>query len=646
MTIRFQLILLLIAVVLAINSILSLVGVRYVDAVWMREIQDRVRVSLDFAQASYDNHEQRMVSFLQAASLDQTLSAAISQRGVASVRQAMDRVYAAGHLDFVTLLEQDARVRYRPANPSVGGDRLDGVSLVSLAVLSGEPRSGTIILSATELAAENPSLVARAAFELQPTAEARPTRDQVRTDAMCLAAVVPIFDEDQQLVGLLFGGYMLNRRNEVVDRIRDEVFLGGAVQDEDLGTVTIFQGDLRVATNVRDDTAQRATGTRLSAPVYQRVLTEGKVWSAPAFVVNQWYLTAYKPIEDPRGQVIGALYVGLRRAPFAHQRNTIVAVFLAAIFVVSVITLLVLWLVTNWVLRPIGRVLDMCKGVIQGDLTARVGIRPPGEFGLLCQALDDMAESIERREQQIDRMTKQQIGRSEKLASIGRLAAGIAHEINNPLTGVLTFAHLIRDRQDAESQDREDVELVIQETQRAAEVVQGLLDFARERPVAKVQLDVNAVIQRMVRLVENQKEMRRVHIEQEYAEDLPDILGDANQLQQVLLNLFLNAAAAMPQGGTLNVTTRVDDSDVTIVVADDGCGIEREHLDQIFDPFFTTKPVGQGTGLGLSVSYGIIEQHGGSIEVDSEPGRGSTFTIRLPIIVDGAAGILEQSEAE
>jgi two-component system NtrC family sensor kinase len=257
-----------------------------------------------------------------------------------------------------------------------------------------------------------------------------------------------------------------------------------------------------------------------------------------------------------------------------------------------------------------------------------------------------MAESIERREQQLDRLTKQQIGRSEKLASIGRLAAGIAHEINNPLTGVLTFAHLIRDRQVDESQDREDVELIIQETQRAAEVVQGLLDFARERPVTKAQLDVNAVIQRIVRLVENQKEMRRVHIEQQYAENLPDILGDANQLQQVLLNLFLNAAAAMPEGGILSVATRVEDAQITIVVADDGCGIEPEHLDQIFDPFFTTKPVGQGTGLGLSVSYGIIDQHGGSIEVESEPGRGSVFTIRLPVLTDGAAGILQQSEAE
>ncbi len=152
------------------------------------------------------------------------------------------------------------------------------------------------------------------------------------------------------------------------------------------------------------------------------------------------------------------------------------------------------------------------------------------------------------------------------------------------------------------------------------------------------------MIQRMVRLVENQKELRMIHIEQNYREDLPDVLGDANQLQQVLLNLFLNAAAAMPGGGILNVTTRGDEGEVVIVVADDGCGILPENLDRVFDPFFTTKPVGQGTGLGLSVSYGIIEQHGGSIEVESEYGAGSTFTIRLPAVPAGTHGILEETE--
>ena len=241
-----------------------------------------------------------------------------------------------------------------------------------------------------------------------------------------------------------------------------------------------------------------------------------------------------------------------------------------------------------------------------------------------------MAEAIETRERQLEQATRQHMGRSEKLASIGRLAAGIAHEINNPLTGVLTFTHLMRDSALENDEDREDLDLIIHETQRVADIVRGLLDFARERPAARQPLDVNDVIRRIVRLVENQKEMRSIHIEQRYGDNLPEILGDANQLQQLLLNLFLNAAGAMPDGGSLTITTGRDGDQVAISVADTGCGIAPENLDKIFDPFFTTKPVGQGTGLGLSVSYGIVEQHGGKIEVESQIGLGSTFTIRLP----------------
>ncbi len=644
MTIRFKLILLAIAAILVVNSLLSLAGVHYVDAVWMQEIQDRVRVSLNSAQLAYDSHEQRMVSFLQATAIDHILSVAVSQPSESAITQVMDRVQAAGHMDFVILLDRQGTVRYRPANPAQTGDSLARLPLVRQALQGGATVSGTLLLSGDELACEGPDLLQRARFRLLPTPAAGPTPEQERTDGLLMAAVVPIYDDQRSVVGLLLGGNLLNRRSELVDRIRRDVFVEHRPEENGLGTVTIFQGDLRIATNVLDDNGHRAVGTRMSVPVYKEVIERGNVWSAPAFVVNEWYITAYQPIRDPDKRVIGALYVGLPRAPYARQRNTIVAVFLSAVLVATVVTLAVLWLVTNWVLRPIHRVLEMCKRVIKGDLSARVGRRPPGEFGVLCQTLDDMAAAIQQREQDLHHVTRQQIGRSEKLASIGRLAAGIAHEINNPLTGVLTFAHLVRDRQEPGSQDREDVDLIIHETGRVAEVVQGLLDFARERPVTKRELDVNTVIQRMIRLVENQKEMRMIHIEQDYAEDLPGVLGDANQLQQVLLNLFLNAAAAMASGGILRVTTFADAGDVVIVVADSGCGIPPENLDKIFDPFFTTKPVGQGTGLGLSVSYGIIEQHGGGIEAESEWGAGSTFTIRLPAVPALTHGMLEETE--
>jgi two-component system NtrC family sensor kinase len=473
------------------------------------------------------------------------------------------------------------------------------------------------------------------------TPGARRTADRVRTDGMVAAAAVPI-RVDGRVAGYLYGGDLLSRRNDLVDEIKRKVFFGEQYSERNVGTVTLFQRDLRIATNVLNDDDQRAVGTRLSSPVFAAVLERGEIWAAPAFVVNNWYITAYQPLRDPQDQIIGALYVGLLRDPFLERRNVIAGVFLGAVCVGTALSLVLLFVATHWVLRPIGRILTMCHRVTQGDLAARVGMRPPGELGVLCESVDAMADAIEQRDRALRRTAQRQIGQSEKLASIGRLAAGIAHEINNPLTGVLTFAHLIRDRQGPDGPDREDLDLIIQETQRTADIVQGLLDFARERPSAKQPLNVNDVIRTIVRLVENQKELRQINIQQTYAEALPEILGDKNQLQQVLLNLILNAAAAMGDRGNLAIETRTEGDEVLIVVADTGCGIPPENMDKIFDPFFSTKPVGQGTGLGLSVSYGIVQQHGGSIEVISEVEMGSEFTIRLPAGVSVEDCILEE----
>lgn len=219
---------------------------------------------------------------------------------------------------------------------------------------------------------------------------------------------------------------------------------------------------------------------------------------------------------------------------------------------------------------------------------------------------------------------------SEKLSAVGRLAAGVAHEINNPLTGVLTFAHLLREKQDLDEQAKQDLGLIIHETTRASEIVHGLLDFAREKAAVKEPLDVNAVIGRTLQLLGNQKAFRQISVEERLQDNLPKVDGDVNQLQQVLLNLCLNACEAMPKGGALTIATSAGEESVLIKVADTGCGIKNEHLDRIFEPFFTTKPVGKGTGLGLSVSYGIIQEHGGTMEVESAEGKGTEFSIVLP----------------
>ena len=626
MTLRLKLTIGSIAVVLLANALLSLVIVKYLERTWLQEVQNRVQMDLNSARASYNGHIESMARYLTAAALDDALAAALARPDSPEGRSRLAQLHQAGEMDFVALLDARGRTVFRPRNPALRGDDQMENPLVAATLNTGRLARGTILLSREGLLAEGGDLAARAEFETPSS----PGKARSGSQGMVVAAVAPILGPDGKTLGVLLGGNLLDRRYALVDEIKEQVFPGERYEDHERGNVTVFRGDLRIATNVVQKDGARAVGTRMSAEVRERVLVEGGRWAAPAFVVHDWYITAYEPIRDPGNAVIGALYVGVLRAPFAHRQNVVTAVVLLASLATTAACLLLVFFITTLVLRPIDRVVAMAQRVIAGDLSSRTGIRPPGEMGVLCQAIDGMAAAVSQREQQLKDATRQQMGRSEKLASVGRLAAGVAHEINNPLTGVLTFAHLLRDKPHMGEEDKQDLDLIIHETTRAAEIVRSLLDFARERATVKEPLNINEVIIRVVRLISNQKRFDRITILEHLETDLPDVDGNMNQLQQVLLNLALNACEAMPKGGTVTINTCFRDEKVIAEIVDTGCGIKPADLEKLFEPFFTTKPVGKGTGLGLAVSFGIVEQHGGKLEVETEEGRGSTFRIKLP----------------
>jgi two-component system NtrC family sensor kinase len=644
MSIRFKLTTIAVAVILVANSLLSFITLQYLGHVWLREVQTRVQRNLNSARAAYQKHVELIAACLEGAALDPALAAAARHNDRVHLEVVLGDLHGTGRMEFVTLVDPTGKVLHRAKSEKTGDD-LAADPLVARVLRERRPVSGTVVMPRERLLAEGPDLAERARFEVIPTPAARPTSNHIRTDGMVAAAAVPLVDAQGEIVAILYGGNLLNRRYEIVDAIKREVFPDETYKRQDIGTVTIFQGDLRISTNVTMDDGSRAVGTRLSQSVCEAVLDRGGKWAAPAFVVNDWYITAYEPIRDPAGRIIGALYVGLLQAPFTHQRNVISAVFLTIVVVATSASLVLLVVANELVLRPIRSVVTMAQRVIGGDLSARVGIRPPGEMGVLCRAVDSMAHAVAERQELLKQATRQQIGRSEQLASVGRLAAGVAHEINNPLTGVLAFADMLREKENMDEQDRQDLDLIIRETKRAREIVRGLLDFARETPSLKTHLNINDVIRQTTRLLGKRDAFQNIFIVEDLAEDLPPVNGDKNQLQQVLVNLALNGCEAMADGGTLMISTRREDDQVVVRVTDTGSGIKREHLDQIFEPFFTTKPVGKGTGLGLSVSYGILRQHGGTLEVESEEGNGTTFTITLPGIRCQVSGVNAQDVA-
>jgi two-component system NtrC family sensor kinase len=294
------------------------------------------------------------------------------------------------------------------------------------------------------------------------------------------------------------------------------------------------------------------------------------------------------------------------------------------------------------------------RRIADGDLDHRIPVRSGDEFGQVAETFNQMGSTlkgslhelkdlVQTLEQKVEQRTKElrvaeaEVAQGEKLASIGLLASGIAHELNNPLTGVLTFTSLLRQKMPDGSEDAEDLDLVIRETRRCASIIRRLLDFAREKVPTEGLVDLNALIEEVLRFVFNPATAQRIQVQTRLQVDLPMVWGDADMIKQVVLNIVVNATQAIEDKGRIVVESRlVDTRDggvpmVEFAINDDGCGIPAKNLKRIFEPFFTSKEVGKGTGLGLSVSYGIVKAHGGTIKVESVEGEGSTFRVRLPI---------------
>jgi PAS domain S-box-containing protein len=225
---------------------------------------------------------------------------------------------------------------------------------------------------------------------------------------------------------------------------------------------------------------------------------------------------------------------------------------------------------------------------------------------------------------------EEQLQHSEKMASIGLLAAGVAHEVNTPLAGISSYTQMALGELDGQGPVAELLNKIEKQSFRAAKIVNNLLNFSRSGGVELTSVDVNKIILDVLSLLEHQFEGSRIKVRRELADDLPLVRGDENRLQQVFFNLMLNARDAMSAGGWLTLSTRVHEGEMIAEVRDTGHGIRKEDIRRIYDPFFTTKGIGRGTGLGLSVSFGILQEHGGRLWADSTPGQGTSFRVSLP----------------
>jgi len=364
--------------------------------------------------------------------------------------------------------------------------------------------------------------------------------------------------------------------------------------------------------------------------------------------------------------VLGVLDIvyPLARIDSTIQKNTITIIGLSLAFVVLA-AILVSLLVQRTVYEPLADLEVGAARLADGDLDHPIPVRSHDELGQLAESFNSMMDALRSSrveleewghtlEQKVEEATRElhlaqaETARGEKLASVGLLAAGIAHELNNPLTGVLTFSTLVRNQLPDGSPEAEDLDLVIKETRRCAAIIRRLLDFAREKAPEKGYVDLNRLVEKTVELISQAARDADIEVITDLDSLLPSVWADEDLIEQVVMNMLVNAEHAIEKNGRITIRTRprvecrrntADAEPVAvaeITITDTGCGIAEENLQKIFDPFFTTKGVGKGTGLGLSVSHGTIEAHGGWIEVDSTVGEGTEFRIYLPL--EGAPG--------
>lgn len=283
--------------------------------------------------------------------------------------------------------------------------------------------------------------------------------------------------------------------------------------------------------------------------------------------------------------------------------------------------------------RPLETLSKATRTIAQGTFDVHVDVRSRDEIGALAGSFNQMADELDARQKAL-KEAQSQLVQSEKMAAFGQLGAGIAHEVKNPLAGILGCAQLSLLDAEAGTSIHENLSLIEKETRRCKTIIENLLRFARQEKVAKDPVCLNDVVNDAAAITNHQLELAEVKLEKDLAPSLPLVLASGNQVQQVLMNLFVNAQQAMKgKPGRIRVSTRAVEGDlVEVTVTDDGPGIPKQIQESIFEPFFTTKPAGEGTGLGLSVSFGIIKDHNGEIRVESEEGRGATFRIRIPAI--------------
>ena len=648
-SLRKKIILSFLLVILLGGIITLILGSRLIRNTLISQAQDKVKHDLSSAWMVFNERVSDIKEFVSLTSERKRLEDSLKNKDYVPISECLNQLRKKYRLDILNVTDPKGVVIIRTRNPGQTGDNQSQDEIIKKA-LSKEVTASPQIISRELLLREGKELADKAVIEIKPTPKAAKSSKNKETSGMILKAASPILDEDNNLLGVLYGGVLINRNYEIVDRVKEMVYKGEQYKGHETGTATIFLNDLRISTNVKNKDDLRAIGTRVSEKVSDAVLKNGKSYIDRAFVVNNWYITAYEPIKNLENQIIGILYVGMLEKPYIDIAHKVMITFTFMASMLVILLLVLLYFSTNRIIDPLLKIVEATQKIASGDLSHKVEVTSTDEIGYLAESFNKMTDDLDAAnkkllewgktlEKKVEERTKElremqaHLIQSEKLASLGKLAAGVAHEINNPLAGILIYSHLILEDIDKDTPYYDNLRKIVKETTRCKEIVKGLLEFARPKEPETNLVNINDVVEKALSIMETKTLFQNITIKKKYFSSLPKITADSAQLQQVFINIIINAAEAMEGNGSLTIKTGIDRQSNTIHIhfRDTGPGIPEDVKNRLFEPFFTTKEVGKGTGLGLAISYSFIRKHNGTIEVQSKAGEGSTFIVKLPV---------------
>lgn len=665
LSVRHKLMVLALLPLVVVLPLLMTALVLWGNAAYDQLLITKVRSDLAVARGYFLQVQSEVGTSTQATANSYALHQALVTHNTALIEHTLQKAQQTRSLDFVNL--------YSPQGQLLSASWLKNKSYSRLIDKGNRPIwlkettaefNQLLKLSQTQVLQLAPHLAARLDIPLVATPNAAPSQRTQEDRALMMLASYPVSGADGQPLAWVQAGMLLNQNLPLIDHINQIVYPQGSLPLGSLGTATLFLDDVRVTTNVRLFQEQRAIGTRVSQAVRQAVLERGETWLDRAFVVNDWYVSAYEPLLNEQRERIGMLYVGYLETPFRQVKTRLLALVIG-IFGVAMV--LAAWLSLRWarsIFQPVERMNQTMQDVEEGQAAARVGLLPQqDELGALAGHLDHLLDTVndntarlqrwnEELDTQVARRTQElqesnqslqqaqaQLVKSEKLAAIGQLTASVAHEINNPIAVMQGNLDLLRETLGPQVRPvAEELSLMDQQIERMRLIVTQLLQYARPNDYAGyvVAVDVNDTLASSLVLVEHLLGQANIHVQRDWQAS-HSVAINRQELQQVLINLMINAIQAMPKGGTLTLRSRDQQDDagqsgVLIQVCDTGIGLSEQAKERLFSPFFTTKT--DGNGLGLWISVGLVERYGGSISAHNrhelgDDNHGAVFGVCL-----------------